>query len=152
MRSFDELASILECDDNVVLRVERIRRKEPIAGEDLLECSDLEILRFQLTGSDLCFLCRGESDELEIAKIPDDWNTPHILDLSHEHPWVDVINQRLFSVWQLIEFRGFPDGFQLEFGSVEYSRRIQIDGAASMIRTFTVSDIRANKNAPDRLG
>lgn len=136
----NELISNIECRDSLILKgVERIRRKELITGDDLLECKDLEVLRLTLSEGDVCFLCLGETDEIEISAIPNDWDNLHVLDLSQQNPWIDLIDKPLFSIWQLINARGWLDGFQLEFGPAESSQRIQIDCAGSTIRTFIVS-------------
>lgn len=93
MGLINELISNIECRDSLILKgVERIRRKELITGDDLLECKDLEVLRLTLSEGDVCFLCLGETDEIEISAIPNDWDNLHVLDLSQQNPWIDLID------------------------------------------------------------
>jgi hypothetical protein len=144
MWSLDELGGVLSSDGiGELRRVERIRREAELTGPDLLDGSDVELLRLVMSDGDLCFLCCGETDTLEIADVPDDWDRPHVQDMSSVAPWADVVGCPLFSVWQVVTASGHHDGFQLEFGPAESPRRIQIDGAASMIRVFDVRQITA---------
>jgi hypothetical protein len=144
MWSLDELARLIAGDGAGELRrVERIRRKKTTEAADILDGTDLELLRLELSEGEIGFLCRGETDELELADIPDDWACPSIEDRTAQPPWRDLVNRPLFSVWQIHTAAGHPDGFQLEFGPAEDVRRIQVDGAASMIRCFEIEQIRA---------
>jgi hypothetical protein len=56
----------------------------------------------------------GEDDTIALSSIA----TAYGEDVSHEMPWCDAIGRGLIWVWSLTGQNGYPDGCQLEFGSV----------------------------------
>jgi hypothetical protein len=137
----EDLSSILARCSGSLLGVHRVRACDPITGEDILSCEDVEALRFQFPGVELWVACNAATDEIRLSFAGPLWRGPIVVDVSDMLPWRKAIGLELGFAWFMQNDRGYRDGVQFEFfRALEAGDilRIELEAAASKLRVFVV--------------
>jgi uncharacterized protein DUF6334 len=137
----ETLSSVVARCSGTLLEVHRVRASDPITGDDILACDDLEALRFRFSDAELWVVCVAATDEIRLSFIGPEWPAPVVVNASGDPPWRKIVGLELRFAWFLQNERGYRDGVQLEFFRWPHADdvyRIAMEAAASRIQTFIV--------------
>src|SRR5438128_1650994 len=91
----ETLSSVLARCSGPLLGVHRVRARDPITGDDILSCEDVEALKLRFSGVEMWVVCKGATDELHLGFTGPKWPTALAVDLSEEPAWRRVIGMEL---------------------------------------------------------